>query len=386
MEIEKKKCTSKDHGNILANSYCQECKIYICKECEKIHSKICIYHHTYNLNVDENEVFTGICKVGNHSDELKYFCRTHNSLCCAACISKIKDEENGQHKDCSVCPIKNIKKNKKNKLKDNIKILDDLSITLTQSIIELKNIFEKISENKENLSIKVQKIFTKLRNALNEREDKLLSDINNNFNNIFFKDEIIEKCDKMPNIIKKSLEKGKIINNEWNDSNNLSSLIFDCINIENNIEYINNMNKNIKKCKSMNMNVKFIPEENEIDYFLKYIENFGEISYNNFSFKKCPENININRKYNVSGEENNIITKCGTDNQWMGTICNNQLDNSKEYIWTIKILSSKYNNIIVGIAPIEFDINSSLFDSDNNGIFYDFSNGLFYNNYKKITK
>mgnify|MGYP006989009017 FL=1 len=56
------------------------------------------------------------CKVENHSDKLKYFCKTHNVLCCVACISKIKDDENGQHKDCNICLIDEIKDTKKNKL------------------------------------------------------------------------------------------------------------------------------------------------------------------------------------------------------------------------------------------------------------------------------
>ena len=36
-----------------------------------------------------------------------------------------------------------------------------------------------------------------------------------------------------------SLEKGKNIENEWNDENKLNSLINDCITIENNIKEIN---------------------------------------------------------------------------------------------------------------------------------------------------
>ena len=42
-----------------------------------------------------------------------------------------------------------------------------------------------------------------------------------------------------------SLEKGKKINEEWNDDN-LNSLINDCINIENNIKEINIINESIK--------------------------------------------------------------------------------------------------------------------------------------------
>ena len=55
--------------------------------------------------------------------------------------------------------------------------------------------------------------------------------------------------------------------------------------------------------------------------FLEKIKTFGKIYYNIFSFKKCPQNINENKKYLISGEINNIFTKTGTDNIWVGTIC-----------------------------------------------------------------
>ena len=47
----------------------------------------------------------------------------------------------------------------------------------------------------------------------------------------------------------------------------------------------------------------------------------------------------------------------------MGTICENELEKGKEYRWKIKILKNKdnSNNIMVGVAPIDFDINSSIY-------------------------
>jgi hypothetical protein len=66
------------------------------------------------------DVFTGICKNKNHSLRLNYFCKTHNQLCCAQCITIIKDKDNGQHNNCDICTIEDIKSVKKNKLQDNI--------------------------------------------------------------------------------------------------------------------------------------------------------------------------------------------------------------------------------------------------------------------------
>ena len=48
---------------------------------------------------DISEINSGICKEKNHKEELKYFCKKHNKLCCVKCIAKIKDDENGQHSD-----------------------------------------------------------------------------------------------------------------------------------------------------------------------------------------------------------------------------------------------------------------------------------------------
>ena len=124
--------------------------------------------------------------------------------------------------------------------------LEELNDKIDESINKLKEIYEQINKNKEDLKLKIQSIFTKLRNALNEKEDKLLLDIDEYYNNIYFKEDLIKKSEKLPNKIKKSIEKGKIIDKEWNE-NNLSSLINDCINIENNIKEINIINDNIKK-------------------------------------------------------------------------------------------------------------------------------------------
>ena len=37
MKNAKEKCSSKNHGEIDAITYCQECRIYMCNKCEKLH-------------------------------------------------------------------------------------------------------------------------------------------------------------------------------------------------------------------------------------------------------------------------------------------------------------------------------------------------------------
>jgi len=279
MDNKIQKCSLKTHKEIDAISYCQECKIYICNKCEKHHSELFNdSHHQYKLDKDTIDIFTGLCKEKNHLIELTYFCITHNKLCCAKCITKIKYEEDGQHSDCKICPIKDIENEKRNKLKNIIKDLEKLSINLEQSIIELKKILEENNEKKEALKVNIQKIFTKLRNTLNEREDQLLLEVDKKYNDKFYYEDIIKKSEKLPKKVKSSLEKGKLIDEQWkNEKNKINSLINDCLNIENNINEIKDINDKKEKLNSLKFVFEFQPDSKEINELLNEIIKFGKI-------------------------------------------------------------------------------------------------------------
>ena len=279
MENKAMKCTSKDHENINAIIYCQECKIYMCSKCEKMHSVLFTNHNTFKADKDIKEIFTGFCKVDNHISKIEYYCKDHNQLCCGLCISKIEGKGNGQHNNCNICFIEDIKEEKKNKLNDNIKYLEELSKTIVESINDLKTIFETISENKSKLKIEIQKIFTTLRNEINEREDKILSEVDNKFDTLFFKENLIKEAETLPKNVKISLENGIKANNEWNDNNKLSLLINDCINIEKNIEDINLINENVKKNNKISKEIIFSHTQNE--NIINQIKEFGNIEVKN---------------------------------------------------------------------------------------------------------
>ena len=356
-----KRCSSIEHENINAVCYCLECKVYMCNKCENFHSKLCQKHHSYIMNKNVNEIFTGYCKEENHLDILEYFCKSHNQLCCTACIAKIKRKGKGQHSDCNICIIEDIEEEKKKKLKQNIEFLENDIKTIEKSIEELKIIFDKVNENKTELKLNIQKIFTKLRNYLNEREDELLSEVDNHFNNLYFKEDTIKNCEKLPNKIKISLEKGKNIDNEWNKKDKLISLINDCINIENNMKEIKIINEIINKSNNtINTKIKLITEED--NKFLESLKKYCRISIFNhhiYKFIECDNNINDSRKYKVEGECKNIITKIGQDEKFICARCENILEKGKEYKWKIKILKTKSGTINIGVAQID-----SLIDLD----------------------
>ena len=295
---EQKKCSLEEHKEIMAMFYCPECQVYMCNNCQNCHPLFLKHHHIYKIESTESELFTGYCKEKGHPNQLKYFCKSHNQLCCANCIAKISEMGDGQHKDCEICTVEKIKEAKKNKLLENIKCLEDLENKFTEIFEEIKNKFNRIEKDKEELKSKIQKIFTRIRNTLNDREDELLLKVDNLFNVKYFNEDIIKKGEKLPRKIKESLKKGKLINNEWN-AHNLIANINDCINIEKNINDINIIKEGINKCKIYHKKeMKFIPKEDSLNEFLNTIKSFGKITNNNqYEIKECPININKSRKY-----------------------------------------------------------------------------------------
>ena len=296
-------------------------------------------------------------------------------MCCAKCIVKIKRKGKGQHTDCKIFNIEEIKEEKKNALSKNISLLESLSKTLEETLKDLKIAFEKIDQSKEEIRLKVQKTFTKIRNLLNDREDEILLKINNYFIN----ENIIKEGEKLPNKIKLSLEKGKKINNEWDNEDKLNILINDCLNIENNINEINNLNEEIKKFNDVNYsNIIFFPEkEEEMKNITEIINHFGDIIfYSNYKFKRCPKNTNIYRTFTISGENENIFTKTGKNENYSGTIGQSELKKKGVHKWKIKILKTKEYYIKIGIATNDFDHNNPF--SDRCGWYYFCQNGSLY--------
>ena len=112
-----RKCSNKKHSEINAVNYCNICNLYLCNKCSNNHLEYLDSHPIYNLSENNNqEIFTGLCLEINHKDNLMFYCKNHNKLCCAACLSKMKVNGYGQHFNCEVCIIKDRKEEKKNKL------------------------------------------------------------------------------------------------------------------------------------------------------------------------------------------------------------------------------------------------------------------------------
>ena len=384
METQKKMCSLDEHREIDSKTICIKCNIYMCNKCDALHSKLFPNHTIFNSEKNVNEIFTGICKEKGHMNKLQFFCKTHNQLCCVACIAKIQEDNIGLHKDCNICTLKEIKDEKKNNINENINYLNELSKTLDKSVEKLINAFENINKSKEELKTKIQNIFTKIRNELNNREDKLLSEVDNKFNNLYFNENIVKNNQKLPEKIKELIKTAENANKEYDD-NKIDAFINICINIENSIKNIKEINDDIIKCQNFdNKQIKFIPENEElIKEFLEKIKNFGELK-NTLEFVEIENPWTIERFKNNKNffyytlKENNYIAEKTENNNYIHSIkAMNQLQKNK--IYKLEFLPNyKANDFGIGFGDFSVTINNSALYSAQNSVCLK-NNGLFIN-------
>ena len=385
METQKKKCSLDEHREIDSKTICIKCNIYMCNKCDALHSKLFPNHTIFNSEKNVNEIFTGICKEKGHMNKLQFFCKTHNQLCCVACIAKIQEDNIGLHKDCNICTLKEIKDEKKNNINENINYLNELSKTLDKSVEKLINAFENINKSKEELKTKIQNIFTKIRNELNNREDKLLSEVDDKFNNLYFNENIVKNNQKLPEKIKELIKTAENANKEYDD-NKIDAFINICINIENSIKNIKKINDDIIKCQNFdNKQIKFIPENEElIKEFLEKIKNFGELKNISLEFVEIENPWTIERFKNNKNffyytlKENNYIAEKTENNNYIHSIkAMNQLQKNK--IYKLEFLPNyKANDFGIGFGDFSVTINNSALYSAQNSVCLK-NNGLFIN-------
>ena len=380
MEIQKVKYSNKDDKNIDAILFCGECRIYMCNKCEKLHIKLFPTHQTYNLDSLNNDFFTGFCKEPNHLNKLEYFCKNHNTLCCLACISKMLKNGIGSHKDCEVCFLEDILEEKKNAMKSNIQYLEEISNLLKDSFGNINNLYEKITNKKEELKLNIQKLFTKLRNSLNNREDELLLEVDKKYDDLY-KEKLFERYKNLPNKIKLSLEKSKNI--EYNNDK-LALFINECINLENNIKDINIMKENFEKLQKNNGdNIQIIYDEN-LNSIFENIKILGKILVINKSINLDSLIINNDINYKelifnwIKEKTNKDIIKFEKifTMSINGSSCkdfHNYCDNKGP---TLTIVKTTKKKIFGGFTPLSWENKSGIYKYDQNDQTFIFSLNL----------
>ena len=205
-------------------------------------------------------------------------------------------------------------------------------------------------------------------------------EVDKQFNEIYFDESILKKCEKLPNNVKLSLEKSK--NLELNEDK-LALFIHECINIENNIKDINKINESIQKCRNDdNIELKFNYEEQSTSFF-EEIKKFGNIKIidNNNIFDSNIINkdkdkdkqetiINwIKQKTNkniISLEKIFVMSINGSTSKDFHNYCDNKGP-------TLTIVKTTKNKIFGGFTPLNWDNKGVKYDKDNQTFIFSLS-------------
>ena len=140
------------------------------------------------------------------------------------------------------------------------------------------------------MKLKIQKIFTKIRNELNNREDELLLKNDEKFNNAVIQEDNVKKFEKLSKQINKLLEEINSIDKEW-DIENLNYFLNYCANIEININNITKDIESLQKCICSKIyNIDYSPKDLEINEILEKIKNLGNM-YNEFEFENSQKKL-----------------------------------------------------------------------------------------------
>ena len=358
-EVSINKCYYNEHSEQTATNYCFKCKKFLCETCSTSHFDTNPKHNLFSVEKDLNLNFTGYCTEGNHPNKLDYYCSTHNNLCCAACLCKIKEKGDGQHTECNVCYIEDIKDAKKKMLNNNLKLLKKYSLNMKKMLSDIDNIFERVNPIKEEIIQIIKNIFDNFRKLLNIREKELLDEVESIYGENFFNQKSIKECSKFPTKIKYNMDKGKNVLEIWEDAEKngkLNLLINDSINIEKSVSEIQNVKDKINSLNNKSQ-IQFCVQDDDIEEISEKIKNLGKVVFYNYRymFNQCPSDISEKKRFKITGDKLNIITKTGPNFVWTGTTCLSEFKEYVEYKWKIKILNSETKQIMIGVAPIDFN-------------------------------
>ena len=84
-----------------------------CNKCKQYHSELFKSHTEDILDKDFTNILSKYCRDEHHNVEFEYFCKTHNQLCCAKCISKFVQKGSRKHNNWDLFTIEDIKDKKK---------------------------------------------------------------------------------------------------------------------------------------------------------------------------------------------------------------------------------------------------------------------------------
>ena len=338
-----KPCSNPAHSTASAVLYCVACSKFFCRECAGHHSVV-FPEHASSTHTDLqtlHSLFTGKCHA--HPDGmLDYLCTQHNVLCCSKC----KLTKDDVHAHCNVIPI-------------DARMCDELPgvvAALSELVRRVKGPKLEALEEKqaaldahvEATKMAVTTAFKKIRNALNEREKRLMEELEEARDKLD-RSELIQEVElskEAEDTLLEAKQKKVMLGDDSSNYVTVTTAIRDTVNC------VCKAKEAIEHLKTAEQKVDAsIRKEDVVEFewdksVAGKVSNFGCITKTHeysHGWKECPDNVITGRKYFVSGENSKVATKRETDSNF--TYCtiigNTALPINKLVSWGIKILKSK---------------------------------------------
>ena len=167
----------------LAIVYCETCKQFQCDLCNGMHQKFPVMFGHSIVNVEDKTEekrdfdMQGIDICENHKEEIKFFCKTENELCCSQCLLNAhlkcgKDGKNGEFTDTN--------DNKMAELKDIIQVKLFTSAVHQSTIPRVQKELHEDQTHKlqeiDNIKDKVMQLFDTFKAEFISKTDDAIND------------------------------------------------------------------------------------------------------------------------------------------------------------------------------------------------------------------
>ncbi|XP_052229320.1 uncharacterized protein LOC127843661 isoform X2 [Dreissena polymorpha] len=261
-------CTScKDQNHeISADTYCETCLSFYCKNCVYHHNKIHTKHITYGREdirkwpvSEEVEDFVRKCEV--HKDfTLTQFCHDHTQLCCSNCVVT-------NHSQCN--KVNNITELSKTLSTD----LQELSVRLETLMEEIKSLLSRHKASvqslnrtyREHMDFVIERISVNINTTLDEHENSNVS--TSDTNEQYIKEEM---CLSVLNIVNKfDNSTGKVLDEMKDEvisiNSSITNSIPNCTRLLNTLTQVSECIQTIGDCKELcfitSMKCKYIIQQ-----------------------------------------------------------------------------------------------------------------------------
>ncbi|CAG2189754.1 unnamed protein product [Mytilus edulis] len=286
-------CTLCKEDNVTTDAvtWCTECEVFLCVECEKHHtrSRTSKDHKTISAeNYHELPSFikatSNLCKV--HDKKFELYCSFHACACCVHCTTD-------KHQSCQTMkPLSEILKQVKSSaavplLEQDLK---DLKENFEEIIEYMRNRISTNAKQKTEAIQKIRSMRKSIDDCLNQLEQQLLKDLE--IQSSILKSEMETRLHKVDKRAKQILK----LQNEFSNMTKYATELQTYVGLKE-IEKVTSQEKNyiddLKRSTDLNERNLHLTTSSDLDFILLDVKSFGEIKVDK---RPCNVKANAGRK------------------------------------------------------------------------------------------